>query len=508
MEDIDLNIPDLISQDDFTIVYKGKVADNNENEEGIEEIKTSKEELLRKLRYFKNKANEINQTSEIYIHDVYSITIFKNFIDSIKTKTVKINENNYSYYYNLSTKYEYYELKKQIESFSEKRPDISNLINNFKFDEIDYSKEEFISSHLDICLQNELLVNFPIPILIRILNSPKRKLNNHHLLLSFIQKVVKNYISSKTNEDDETKNQNIQLLYGSFDYLKMSNEDLHELFNDEHFSNIFNNRGTIEIMRTFPEERKASEQKIVILEKTIEKQEQKHAAEINSLMKMQQELFDKINELNLKFEEQNHLIQKYKEDNEELNELLQKKNQEQEQKMAEYESKIKEFEKLMERKLDASIDIKVLPNSQISGKISIKEKGVTLDKTKSKYILNNSSSNNLGLDCYNEGYLIESLDQKISFVKQSGTFYLHAILFDNFGNFKEVVSSPVTVIKVDPITFDYTGKVQAVTLEPGRYKLEVWGAEGGKTNQFSEKSGKGGYSVGTLKLTETVCLRW
>lgn len=49
--------------------------------------------------------------------------------------------------------------------------------------------------------------------------------------------------------------------------------------------------------------------------------------------------------------------------------------------------------------------------------------------------------------------------------------------------------------------FPYTGSVQTINLWPGTYKLEVWGAEGGYRSSTSY-SGKGGYSVGTLTLTD------
>ena len=31
----------------------------------------------------------------------------------------------------------------------------------------------------------------------------------------------------------------------------------------------------------------------------------------------------------------------------------------------------------------------------------------------------------------------------------------------------------------DILNFDYTGAVQSITLKPGRYVLECWGAQGG-----------------------------
>ena len=61
------------------------------------------------------------------------------------------------------------------------------------------------------------------------------------------------------------------------------------------------------------------------------------------------------------------------------------------------------------------------------------------------------------------------------------------------------------------MNFDYTGSVQTATLTPGRYKLECWGAQGGNRSQDSASatvtgSGLGGYSIGTLTLTQlTTC---
>ena len=50
-------------------------------------------------------------------------------------------------------------------------------------------------------------------------------------------------------------------------------------------------------------------------------------------------------------------------------------------------------------------------------------------------------------------------------------------------------------------SYEATGEVQNVTLNPGTYKLEVWGAQGGSYND-TYAGGKGGYSYGTLTLTD------
>jgi hypothetical protein len=55
--------------------------------------------------------------------------------------------------------------------------------------------------------------------------------------------------------------------------------------------------------------------------------------------------------------------------------------------------------------------------------------------------------------------------------------------------------------------FDYTGSVQQVTLPPGRYQLQCWGAQGGSVSgSYTATGSKGGYSEGTIKLTKTTTL--
>lgn len=75
-----------------------------------------------------------------------------------------------------------------------------------------------------------------------------------------------------------------------------------------------------------------------------------------------------------------------------------------------------------------------------------------------------------------------------------------------------VKTRTVNVSIGDPIgtnyLFDYTGSVQTATLKSGTYKLEVWGAEGGKgadsgsgTVADGGAGGLGGYSYGTLNIS-------
>ncbi len=58
--------------------------------------------------------------------------------------------------------------------------------------------------------------------------------------------------------------------------------------------------------------------------------------------------------------------------------------------------------------------------------------------------------------------------------------------------------------------FSYTGSVQTVTLPPGTYQIEAWGADGGDGSGGNDlgdsKGGKGGYSKGTYTATNDVTL--
>ena len=49
--------------------------------------------------------------------------------------------------------------------------------------------------------------------------------------------------------------------------------------------------------------------------------------------------------------------------------------------------------------------------------------------------------------------------------------------------------------------YSYTGSEQSVTLQPGTYKLESWGAQGGGGVNYFGAGGKGGYSSGNIQLS-------
>lgn len=66
----------------------------------------------------------------------------------------------------------------------------------------------------------------------------------------------------------------------------------------------------------------------------------------------------------------------------------------------------------------------------------------------------------------------------------------------------DMTTSPPAKIKTgDILNYPYTGAAVETDLPAGRYKLEVWGAQGGYRSS-SSYGGKGGYAVGTLALEQ------
>ena len=145
-----------------------------------------------------------------------------------------------------------------------------------------------------------------------------------------------------------------------------------------------------------------------------------------------------------------------------------------------------------------------------SGTVSIsvsQEDNKNLDLTKCKYVYNTSSSA-IGTDesLYTGGTL-SSATTSLSFSSSTaGTYYLHLLTTDDSGNSTETISAPILVVSSASQTYataNSTSNPYYTYTAPadGTYKLQVWGAQGGYRTS-STYGGKGGYSVGTIKLTK------
>lgn len=66
-------------------------------------------------------------------------------------------------------------------------------------------------------------------------------------------------------------------------------------------------------------------------------------------------------------------------------------------------------------------------------------------------------------------------------------------------------TTPSSFAVGDILNCPYSGSKKSISLPPGKYKLEVWGAQGGYRSS-STYGGLGGYSIGTLTLTSQTTL--
>ena len=85
-----------------------------------------------------------------------------------------------------------------------------------------------------------------------------------------------------------------------------------------------------------------------------------------------------------------------------------------------------------------------------------------------------------------------------------GNYTLKVIVKDKAGNTSaRTIKAYTTNVK----NFAYTGGQQSITIPTaGTYKLEVWGAQGGNSTYHGTTGGKGGYSIGTISLTQNTTL--
>ena len=119
-----------------------------------------------------------------------------------------------------------------------------------------------------------------------------------------------------------------------------------------------------------------------------------------------------------------------------------------------------------------------------------------INYTNTKYAFT-TSNDKLGTNdasLYTDGTISQS-NSTVKATKKEGTYYLHVLATSNSGYSKELISE-ATATSQGKKNFTFTGAVQDITLTPGNYKLELWGAQGGSNG------GKGGYATGDLSLSD------
>lgn len=296
MKRVKVSLLPSVQQNDLTIIYK-------EGNNQIHELKTPYNELIKSLRYFQRRTQEIELTKLIYLQEEIPFNIFSEFISSVNTKEIFLDENNFEAYYKLSCKYEFHELKMKIEEFMNNRPDLTSLVDQLittsksnltENNDNDLFKEEILSKNLDVVLQNNLLKKLPIETIIRVLNSPKRILKNHHLLFKFVISEMKNASEKKLNTNDQMI---YAILPSTLDYNLMTRSEIIELLeivNQIESLNFFSPKNSNEVMKTIIQTNDEMNDKFAAIEKVVESQ----AIEIENLKK-RLESFESSNKKNI-----------------------------------------------------------------------------------------------------------------------------------------------------------------------------------------------------------------
>lgn len=127
-----------------------------------------------------------------------------------------------------------------------------------------------IAAHLDFFLERGALRNMSTFRLFRILNSPHRVVNNHHMLFEFI----KNEQNTRKNSRNRQDNKYLDMLIGTLDYSEMSIDEIEYIVQSEYYTPIFEPRHRENAMKNLIDHIKHDEEKMNELElkiKTLEK---------------------------------------------------------------------------------------------------------------------------------------------------------------------------------------------------------------------------------------------
>lgn len=341
--------------------------------------------------------------------------------------------------------------------------------------------EAILVDKIDDCLSNEKFVKLPISIIYRVVEKSFNKSKKSDKLYDFIKQsmsklcILFQFIELENLTDDR--------LDDICDIYLNSNEETKQYFNF-----LKCNLKLINEMRT---KKKSLNSEMEVKTTELENMKQK-------LCKIQSEI-----EI-LKQIQMNELELKVKELEQKLNASETARIQTEKEK----EQLKKDLDEERNCKIKGKIEAKVKNGLLVYGEIDLVEKNFIFDISKSKYIISTIQLPMIGLNAYEKGEPLTSLKQRtIDFGCKSGTYYIRCLVFDVNGKSFEFVSNGVTT-NSKSISFEYEGESREILLSEGKYKLEVWGAQGGDStgshyNSSSPgKGGLGGYSSGILNLTE------
>lgn len=386
--------------------------------------------------------------------------------------------------------------------------------------QIKQQMEDVLASKINDCFQNEKFSELPISIIHRAVEKSDKKQISSDLLFEFIAKSIDKFCFLLTFLDLKgLSEKNLHELYKMyskdsnkihFDYLKCNLHYIIELV--EKKNNLQNQLDDSEQEKNqldmkekkLQNQLNDSEQEKIRLQTNINKLESEKKQLIDQLNDSEQDknrLQTSVNQLELEKKKLQNQISDFKQEKSNLQEQLNGIEQERNQ----LKKKIDEIE-LEKSKISGVIEAKVRDDLFINAEIKLIEKGIPLDKTRSKYIISPSKDKVIGERSYVDGEPITSLNQNTKeFIKKAGTYYIHAYVVDYDGKSKELISNPITISK-SSFEFESEGKSREIVLPKGKYLLEVWGAQGGNsvgsgTRSAGGNGGLGGYSKGLLTLS-------
>lgn len=405
-------------------------------------------------------------------------------------------------------------IKKLTDYFDIQKVDIDFLIQiilneienskdkeNYQF-QISKQMEEVLSEKVNECLQNSQFSQLPLHCLHRIVRECDMKKLSMDLLYDFIKADM-----SKFN-----------ILFSFMDLKKLSDDrigDLYECFSNNSNKPFFSYlKCNLDYIMELRESNRSIQSKLSQSKDSLQNEISELNGKISSLESEKSLVMKKLD----KSEKEKRLIEC---ENEQLkikmNKLEIEKNQLAEEKsqmkarLDEVEKENKEMKEEIEREMcqiTGVIEAKVKDGLLFNAEIKLKSKGAELNKARSKYIVSTSNSPYLGESEYEKGEQITSLNQitTLDFAGKPGTYYVRAFVVDSNGKFAELISNPVTTSGAN-LPFNFEGKARQIVLAKGKYKLEVWGGEGGSSVGSRElyspgQGGKGGYSCGSVTLSK------
>ena len=387
----DFSFDSLLDSDTF---YGSEDIENNWNENKLNVVSFDKEKHSKYSDFKKIHVRELERANKIIAEYEHEKSQSQKFIEEQK-KQIR-------------------ELKAKIEQIKENE----NTLNTMHEDEREKSKNHFEEQEKQIReLKNQIIdmKEHESTILRKHKNETKTSKNCIKEQEKQIRELENQIIDMKENENtilrkhkDETKT--------SKNHIEEQEKQIRELENQ--IIDMKEHENTV--LSAFEDEK---EENRILIEK-----QKKRIRELESQVRQMKEHEDSL------------IVQH---DEERRYDRLQIDNQK--QTIRKLEAKIRRYE---DNLLTAYITVRVWPDQTIRGTIRVREHVAAMDRYESRYLLNTDSHSPLGLDAYKFESRIKTLNQKVSFTEKAGTYYLHVLLVDNYGNKKEMISQELTIDNV------------------------------------------------------------